>query len=154
MHKNVRRKDREISIDVATSLLAEGEYGVLSTAGKDGQAYGVPLNYVFKDDRLYFHCALEGHKLDNIKANNKVSFCVVGKTRVLPDKFTTEYESAIVFGTATEVQGSERHDALLSILEKYSPDFMEEGKKAVAKYDDKTRIIKITINHLTGKARE
>ena len=154
MKRNVRRKDREISIDMANQLLAEGEYGVLSTAGLDGQAYGVPLNYIYKDHCLYFHCALEGHKLDNIKANDKVSFCVVGKTRVLPDKFSTEYESAIVFGTASEVQGEERHDALLSILEKYSPDFMEEGKKAIAKYDDKTRIIKITINHLTGKARK
>ena len=154
MKRNVRRKDREISIDVATQLLAEGEYGVLSTAGLDGQAYGVPLNYIYKDNCLYFHCALEGHKLDNIKANNKVSFCVVGKTRVLPDKFTAEYESAIAFGTATEVQGSERQDALLSILEKYSPDFMEEGKKTIAKYENKTRIIKMAINHLTGKARK
>ncbi len=154
MHKSVRRKDRELDLEATTRLLTQGEYGFLATAGPDGQAYGVPLNYVFKDDRLYFHCALEGHKLDNIKANNKVSFCVVGKTRVLPDKFSTEYESAIAFGTATEVQGKERHDALLSILEKYSPDFMEEGKKAIAKYDDKTRIIKITINHLTGKARK
>ncbi len=154
MKRNVRRKDREINFEATTRLLAQGEYGFLATASPDGQAYGVPLNYVFKDDRLYFHCALEGHKLDNIKANNKVSFCVVGKTRVLPDKFSTEYESAIAFGTASEVQGEERHDALLSILEKYSPDFMEEGKKAIAKYDDKTRIIKITINHLTGKARK
>jgi uncharacterized protein len=154
MHKNVRRKDREIDLETATQLLAEGEYGVLSTADKDGQAYGVPLNYVFKNNCLYFHCALEGHKLENIRANNKVSFCVVGKTRVLPDKFSTEYESAIAFGTATEVQGEERHGALLSIVEKYSPDFIEEGNKAIAKYDDKTRIIKITINHITGKARK
>lgn len=154
MKRNVRRKDREISIDVATQLLAEGEYGVLSTADKDGQPYGVPLNYVYKDHCLYFHCALEGHKLENIRANSKVSFCVVGKTRVLPDKFSTEYESAIAFGTTSEVQGDERHNALLSILGKYSPDFMEEGKKAIAKYDDKTRIIKMTINHLTGKARK
>jgi uncharacterized protein len=154
MHKNVRRKDREIDIETATQLLAEGEYGFLATTDLDGQAYGVPLNYVFRNNCLYFHCALEGHKLENIRANNKVSFCVVGKTRVLPDKFSTEYESAIAFGTATEVQGEERHGALLSIVEKYSPDFIEEGKKAIAKYDDKTRIIKMTINHLTGKARK
>jgi uncharacterized protein len=153
MKRNVRRKDREMDTETATQLLTKGEYGVLSTTGPDGQAYGVPLNYVFNDNRLYFHCALEGHKLDNIKANNKVSFCVVGKTRVLPDKFSTEYESAIVFGTASEVQGEERHNALLSIIEKYSPDFMEEGKKAIAKYDEKTTILKMDIAHISGKAR-
>jgi len=154
MHRNVRRKDREIGLELATNLLAEGEYGFLATVGMDGQAYGVPLNYVYKNNCLYFHCALEGHKLENIKANSKVSFCVVGKTRVLPDKFSTEYESAIAFGTASVVQGNERHNALLSILEKYSPDFMEEGKKTIAKYNDKTTVIKVDINQITGKARK
>jgi len=154
MPRNVRRKDRELRIELATKLLAEGEYGILSTVGMDGQAYGIPLNYVYKNNCLYFHCALEGHKLDNIRANNKVSFCVVGRARVLPEKFTTAYESAVAFGTASELQGSERHDALLSIVEKYSPDFMEEGQKFIAKYNDKTTIIKIAVNHITGKARE
>ncbi len=51
-------------------------------------------------DVIYFHCAPEGHKLENLSGNNKVSFCVVGKTQVLPDKFATNYESVIVFGTA------------------------------------------------------
>ena len=154
MHRNVRRKDRELSLESATKLLTEGEYGVLSTVDTAGQAYGIPLNYVFKNNCLYFHCALEGHKLDNIRANNKVSFCVVNRARVLPDKFTTEYESAVAFGTASKVQGMERDNALLSIVEKYSPDFMEEGKKFIAKYNDKTTIIKIAINHITGKARK
>ena len=89
----------------------------------DGQAYGVPLNYVFKNNCLYFHCALEGHKLDNIRANNKVSFCVVGKTKVLPDKFSTEYESAMAFGTASVVQGEERYEALLRSCGKILPGF-------------------------------
>ena len=154
MIRKVRRKDREISYEQATQLLAEGEYGFLATVGPDGQPYGVPLNYVFADNALYFHCALEGHKLENINANNKVSFCVVGKTKVLPDKFSTEYESALAFGTASVVQGEERYKALLSIVEKYSPDFMEEGKKAIAQYDDKTVVIKVDINHITGKSRK
>jgi nitroimidazol reductase NimA-like FMN-containing flavoprotein (pyridoxamine 5'-phosphate oxidase superfamily) len=154
MHRNVRRRDRELSIESAARLLAEGEYGVLATAGMDGQAYGVPLNYVYKNNCLYFHCALEGHKLDNIRANNKVSFCVVGPARVLPEKFTTSYESAVAFGTASEVQESEKHEAMLSLLKKYSPDFMEEGQKTIAKFIDKTTVIKIDINHITGKARK
>ncbi len=106
MPRNVRRKDREISIESATQLLAEGEYGVLSTAGTDGQAYGVPLNYVYKNNCLYFHCALEGHKLDNIKANNKVSFCVVGRARVLPDKFTTNMRVPLPLGRLPRCRGA------------------------------------------------
>lgn len=154
MHRNVRRKDREMDVELATQLLAEGNYGVLSTVGADGQAYGVPLNYVFKNNCLYFHCALEGHKLENIKANNKVSFCVVGRAKVLPDQFSTQYESVVVFGTASEVQGSEKLDVLLSFVEKYSPEFIEEGKKTIAKFNDKTRAIKVAINHISGKTRK
>ncbi len=153
MHRGVRRKDRESSPEMATQLLAQGEYGFLATAGLDGQAYGVPMNYVFKNNSLYFHCAPEGHKLDNIRANNKVSFCVVGKAKVLPDKFSTEYESVIAFGTAVEVQGEEKAQALLNLLEKYSPDYLEEGKAVMTKYLDKTSVIKMDLQHITGKAR-
>jgi uncharacterized protein len=153
MHRMVRRKDRQIDAETATELLARGEYGYLATVGSDGQPYGVPLNYVFKDQCLYFHFALEGHKLDNIMANPKVSFCVVGRTKVLPDKFSTEYESAMAFGTASLVEGEEKYNALLGLIEKYSPGFMEEGRKTISKYNDKTRIIKMNIARITGKAR-
>jgi uncharacterized protein len=153
MHRSVRRKDREISLETATRLLDQGEYGFLATVGKDGQAYGVPLNYVLKNNSLYFHCAPEGHKMDNIRANNKVSFCVVGKAKVLPDKFSTDYESAIAFGTVTEVQGEEKSRALSDLVEKYSPDYLEEAKTVIAKYFDKTSILKMDLQHITGKAR-
>ena len=151
--KNIRRKDREITKQEATKLLESAEYGVLSTVGEDKQPYGVPLSYVYKNDSIYFHCALSGHKLDNIKTNAKVSFCVVGNTRVLPEKFATEYESAVVFGVATEVVYAERHDALLWLLEKYSPSFIEEGKQYINQKDKTTKVIKIKISDISGKAR-
>ncbi|HVO66151.1 MAG TPA: pyridoxamine 5'-phosphate oxidase family protein [Syntrophales bacterium] len=154
MHRNVRRKDRELSIDLATKLFSECEYGFLCTVDIDGQPYGIPLNYIYKDNCVYFHCALEGHKLENIKANKKVSFCVVGRTKVIPDKFTTQYESAVAFGSASEVYGSEKQDALFSFLEKYSPSFLEEGKKFIDKMSEKVRVIRIDIDHITGKARK
>jgi nitroimidazol reductase NimA-like FMN-containing flavoprotein (pyridoxamine 5'-phosphate oxidase superfamily) len=151
--KQLRRKDRGLDARAAMELLAAGEYGVLSTAGKDAQPYGIPLSYIYRNDAIYFHCALDGHKLENIAANPGVSFCVVGKTRVLPEKFATEYESAVAFGVASEVQGDERADALLWLLEKYSPGFIEEGKKYIDKLDSVTKVMKITITHLSGKAR-
>ena len=119
MMRKIRRKDKEISNDEALDLLVDGEYGVLSTMGGDGQPYGVPLNYAYGDNCIYFHCALTGHKIDNIEHNPKVSFCVIGDTKVLPSEFATEYVSVVVFGVASEVQGAERYDALLWILEKY-----------------------------------
>ncbi len=151
--KIVRRKDREIGTHEATELLSSCEYGVLSTVDKDGQPYGVALSYIYKNNCIYFHCALNGHKIENIENNNKVSFCVVGKTKVLPEKFSTEYESAVVFGAASEVQGPERNSALLWLLEKYSSGFVEEGEKYIDKLSKVTKVLKVEIEHISAKAR-
>ena len=149
--REVRRKDKEIGIDEVINLLIDSEYGVLSTVGNDGQPYGVPLNYAYKDNCIYFHCALKGHKIDNIGDNSKVSFCVVGNTEVLPSEFSTNYVSAVAFGLASEVQGKERYDALVLILDKFSSEFMKEGKKYIEKLDKVTKVIKIKIEHISGK---
>lgn len=149
--KKLRRQDKQMSsVDVAR-LLTQAEYGVLSTAGEDGQPYGMPLNYVFKENAIYFHCALIGHKLDNIEKNPKVSFCVVGDVEVLPAEFSTNFVSAVVSGVASEVQGNERYNALEWLLEKYSSNFMEEGKKYIEKLDKATKVIKIEVQHMSGK---
>jgi hypothetical protein len=150
----IRRKDREISAEEAIRLLAEGEYGVLSTVDGDGQPYGIPMSYAYRNDCIYFHCALEGRKLDNLADNPKVSFCVVGRTKILPEKFATEYESVLVSGTARQVHGGERIDALVSLLEKYSPGFIEEGKRYIEQKDAVTKVVRIDIDELTGKARK
>ena len=149
--KELRRKDKQLGMVETAALLTNEEYGTLSTVGEDGQPYGVPLNYVFKDNAIYFHCALVGRKLDNIGNNPKVSFCVVGDVEVLPADFSTNYVSAVVLGIASEVQGTERYNALEWLLEKYSPEFMEEGKTYIEKLDKATKVIKIEITHIEGK---
>ncbi|MBN1550141.1 pyridoxamine 5'-phosphate oxidase family protein [bacterium] len=149
--KKMRRKDKQTGTEEAVRLLVNGEYGILSTVDNDRQPYGVPLNYVFKGNNIYFHCALTGHKIDNIASNPRVSFCVVGKTKVVPSMFSSDYESAVVFGVASEVGGQERYDALIWLLEKYSPEYIDEGKTHIEKYDDVTKVIKISIDVITGK---
>lgn len=152
--REIRRKDREIGTDEAINLLTKCEYGILSSIGSDGQPYGVPLSYVYKENCIYFHCARVGHKLENIENNPKVSFCVVGNTNILPADFATEYESVIAFGVASEIQGAEWKNALLWILEKYSPEFIEEGKSYIEEKSKATKVIKIEIEHISGKARK
>ncbi|OQA18992.1 MAG: Pyridoxamine 5'-phosphate oxidase [Chloroflexi bacterium ADurb.Bin360] len=151
--KTMRRKDREIPRLEAEAILAAGAYGVLSTVGEDGQPYGVPVSYTYKNNCIYFHCAAVGHKIENIQNNPRVSFCVVGNTRVMPAERTVKYESAIVFGVASEVQGPEKDDALLALLEKYSAEYIEEGKTVISEKGKTTTVIKIEINHISGKAQ-
>lgn len=149
--KNVRRRDREIGTHQAIELLLNCEYGVLSTVGQDSQPYGIPLNYVYEGNSIYFHSALTGHKIENIENNPKVSFCVVGKIKVLPEQFSTEYESAVAFGVASEILGSERNKALMLLLEKYAPDLIEEGKQYIEQKNTPLESLKLILNILAGK---
>jgi nitroimidazol reductase NimA-like FMN-containing flavoprotein (pyridoxamine 5'-phosphate oxidase superfamily) len=153
MQRPLRRKDREIAAAEAQQLLARGSYGVLATVDADGQPYAVPLSYALHAGAIYFHSALDGHKLDNIRANAAVSFCVVGQTEVLAREFATRYESAVAFGSASEVAGDEKQAALIALLEKYSPDYLAQGIKYLAGKTDATRVVRIDIAHLSGKAR-
>ncbi|RJX30449.1 MAG: pyridoxamine 5'-phosphate oxidase family protein [Desulfarculus sp.] len=153
MQHEIRRKDRATSPDEAWRVLKQGEYGVLSTVGPEGQPYGAPLSYCLLEGAIYFHCALAGHMLDNIAENNRVSFCVVGETQVLPDKFGTLYESAVVFGSAREVFEAEKQKALEALVDKYSPGFRAEGLQYIAKLIGKARVFKVSVEAISGKAR-
>jgi len=152
MFRKMRRIDKSMGNEAALELLHKGGYGVLSTVGSDGYPYGVPISYACKDDAIYFHCATEGQKLDNIEENSKVSFCVIGDTEVIPEKFSTNYESVIVFGNANIIANvDEKKSALLAIVEKYSPNYTESGKKYISNDFGKTKVIKMNIEHITGK---
>jgi len=152
--KELRRKDRAIMEEEAIALLNKVEYGVLSTVTEIGEPYGVPLNFCVIDHCIYFHCAVEGQIIDNIKQNKSVSFCAVGNTKILPDKFGTKYESVIVSGEVEEVFDMDKQLALEGLLHKYSPEFINKGIKYIEGLKEKIRVFKIIINKLTGKARK
>ena len=152
MKNPMRRNDRLLPDSDAKEILKKGEYGILSTVSPDGGPYGVPLNYSYDGNVIYFHCAREGRKVSNIEVNREVSFCVVGRTEVVPDKFTTKYESVIVSGEAHEVTGDEKHTGLLELVKKYSPGFVKEGAEVIEKAGARTRVYKIIAREITGKA--
>jgi len=155
MFREIRLNDSVVDDEKAVEIIKNGSYGVLSTIGEDGYPYGVPLNYTYFNNCICFHCAQEGHKLENIDYNRKVSFCVVTKSEVLGNEFDTDYESAIAFGKATVItDDSEKKDILLSVLKKYSADYLKAGNNYMKKYWDETKVIKIKIEHLSGKAHE
>ena len=129
----LRRKDRAITNEEAMAILRKAEYGVLSTVSPDGKPYGVPLNFCLVGSCIYFHCAVEGRKIDNIKNNKNVSFCVIGDTEILPDKFGTKYESVIVAGEIEESFDKDKQEALEGMLRKYSSDYFEKGLEYIEK---------------------
>ena len=153
MNTNLRRKDRAMSEQDAIALLDAAEYGVLSTVGEDGIPYGVPLHFVRDGATLILHCSPEGRKLDNLRQNGRVSFCVVGKAEILPAKFTTRYESVIVSGCAKLVEESGQKTVLLQKLcEKYAPEHLDATAKMIAGHLDGTAVFVVEMETITGKA--
>lgn len=150
----IRRKDRTWDDVSARKLLDEGEYGFLAMCGEAGYGYGLPLSYVVDGDHIYFHCAPEGAKLDAIRANDRVSFCVVGDTQVIPQHFTTAYQSVHLFGRIAEVPSEEeRLHALRLLVRKYSPDYVEIAEKYIAGSFHRTQVLRLDIEHLSGKCK-
>jgi len=155
MAREMRRQERVLDESRTQSLLLSGEYGVLSTTSIDGGVYGIPMSYVTSNRFIYFHCAMVGHKIDNITANPLVSFCVVGNTEVSPSAFTTAFESIVVSGIIeTVIVEEEKRDALRLLVKKYSPGFESEGDVYIDQAIQKTKILKLTIDRITGKGRQ
>jgi uncharacterized protein len=153
MNREIRRRDRALSEGEAREILARAEDGVLATVGADGWPYAVPLNHVLAGDVLYMHCASEGHKLENIANEQRVSYCAVDSATVLPAKLSTLYESAIVFGRATLVtDAAEKQRALELLGQRFCADFPSEVEDAIRKDGPRASILRIQIERITGKA--
>ena len=128
MFREMRRKKQALSTEESLAILNRGISGVLAVTGDQGYPYAVPLSYVYDNNKIFFHCALSGHKLDAIAANNKVSFCVVGQDRVMPQEYTTYFRSVIIFGRARILEDPiEKRTALEKLAAKYSPE-QETGR--------------------------
>jgi nitroimidazol reductase NimA-like FMN-containing flavoprotein (pyridoxamine 5'-phosphate oxidase superfamily) len=151
--RDIRRADRALTKDEAREILARAEHGVLATVGADGWPYAVPVNHVLSEDVLYIHCAMEGHKLENIAHEERVSFCAVAGATVLPAKLTTLYESAVVFGRAALVTDSkEKLRALELLAVRFCGALTPETEKAIANSFSRTAVVRIRLERITGKA--
>lgn len=155
-NENIRRQDRTLDEKRAFEILKEGEYGILSMQSEDGQgAYGIPLSYVWdRGNSIYIHCAPIGRKLTCIDRCQQVSFCVVGITKVIPNKFTTAYESVVMKCTAHHgLHDAERMSALSLLLSKYCPNDKMVGMQYAEKSFFRTEIIRLDIEEVSAKSK-
>ena len=153
MFRNMRRKKQLLRTEETIEILNAGTSGVLGVSGDDDYPYTVPISYACKGDRLFFHCAKEGHKIDGIKKNDKVSFCVISQDEVMQKTFTTHFRSVIVFGRARILtEDAERQGALECLVEKYSPNFIKEGQQEIKDGWNRVCLVEVKIEHMTGKA--
>lgn len=165
----IRRRDRLFDEASALRLLTDGEYGFLAMCSPLGYGYGIPVSYLYAPEAIpgaiserqpiaghsgsiYIHSALEGHKIDAIRHNDRVSFCVVGHTHVMP--YTTAYESVHVFGRIVIVRDeAERLESLRCLRAKYNPELADAPEGYMLKSMPRTAVLRLDIEHLSGKSK-
>jgi len=158
----LRRADRALPEEAARALLARAPYGFTATA-VDGQPFqhASLFWYDHSTHRIYFHGALQGRMMANLKANPRVCFTVAEMGRLLPAKaamdFSNEYTSAVIFGRARLVESAaEKHLALQALLDKYFPDLKPERdyRPITSEGLAATAVYAIEIEAMSGKQKK
>lgn len=153
MFREIRRKKQALSIGECEKILREGTSGVLAVNGGDGYPYTVPLSYISSKDKIYFHCARSGHKIDAIQRDEKVSFCVIGQDHVMPEQFTTYYKSVIVFGKIKIIDDeAKKRSVLKRLCGRYAPSVPDDQiQREIEAHWSTLCILELSIEHMSGK---
>ena len=154
MFRDMRRVDRNKGTLEGIEILKNSDVSFLSTISvDDGYPYAIPMNHVYLDGNIYYHCSKKGHKLDNIKENSKVCVSAVSEYEFVPDKFTVGYKSVVVFGKSSVVEDEdEKRMVLREVIKTYSTDYIEAGNEYVEKLFKITDVIKVVPEKISGKA--
>lgn len=154
MFREMRRKNQQLPQEEAVQILKNATSGVLALLGDDDYPYAVPMSHLYQDGRLYFHCAVTGHKVDAIRRHGKASFCVVAQDDVKEETFTTHFCSVIAFGSIRIVEDEkEKRAAITALAQRFSPG--RDPSREIAGSMGHMHMLVMDIEHLTGKeARE
>ena len=155
MKINLRRSDKEVTDrKVVEELLSNALVGRLGTCF-DNIPYITPVNFVYDKDKIYFHSAHEGRKIENIKYNQQVCFEIDEIISIIPGRrmpcgSTTEYKSVIIFGDiGVVVDIDEKNFALNKLIEKYAPEAPRLPQSSDAA--KRTNVLAIDVKEITAK---
>ena len=153
MFRKIRRFKQEMPAEECRELLKTQVRGVLSLLGDDGYPYAIPINFFYDEPagKIYFHGAHAGHKVDALRACDKICFTVYGNETVKDEAWAPYMQSAVVFGRCH--------------MREYSPESMEKIKRFAMKYYPEESMVdqeiadtgravqlyEIDIEYITGK---
>lgn len=135
-------------------LLKKAVYGRLATSGPENEPYITPLNFVLYDGKIYFHCAFDGKKIENLRHNPSVCFEISasGKLYAAPHakNFTMRFWSVLAFGEARQIEDPAlKLDVLNALMDKYAAGY---DFTPLTIEDTKTvNIFEIIIQKINGK---
>lgn len=153
MFRAVRKKKNEISKDEAKNLLCSSRRGVLAVNGDDGYPYAIPINYLYDEEnnKIIFHGAKAGHKVDSIKKNDKICFTVFGNETIMEENWAPYLKSVVVFGRCHLV---ENRDDTVRLVKKFALKYYPNEdmvNEEIAHFGKGVQMFEIEIEHLSGK---
>lgn len=152
MFREMRRKNQKMSFEECEATLSRGTSGVLALLGDDGYPYAVPLSYVYHQGKIFFHCAVQGHKIDAIRNCDKASFCVIDQDKVVPEAYTTYFRSVIAFGRIRIMEDpAEKLMAIDRLAARYRPGCEDARKAEIEGALHRMCMLELEIEHLSGK---
>ena len=151
MFRKMRREKQALTHDECVQLLQTETRGVLSVQGDDGYPYGIPINHYYQDGKLYFHGAKIGHRVDAIRRDQKVSFCVYGQDEKRGDDWAYYVKSVVAFGKAHIIEDEEEAASASRALSGRFPTPEGYTENEIAKDLHRTLCFFIEIEHMTGK---
>lgn len=150
--REMRRKRQQLPEEDCLAILKKATAGTLALLGDNDYPYAVPISFVYDNNCLFFHSAVAGHKIDAINKHDKASFCIIDKDDIHGDEYTTYFRSVIAFGKIQIVSdASEKLYATKLLGRKYNPNQEEALQEEIKKAFSRMVIIRLDIEHLTGK---
>ena len=153
MFRKMRRFKQQISKAECIDVLKSTPRGVLSLLGDDGYPYGVPLDHLYceEDDRIYFHCAKNGHKIDAITSCDKASYCTYDTGYRKEGEWALNIKSVIIFGRIRLVDDEEKARKICTALVKKFTDDEEYLEKELKNALARVQCLELIAEHMTGK---
>jgi len=149
----MRRKKQELPLETCIEILKKEPRGVLSVLGEGGYPYGMPVNHYYcpENGKIYFHTAQAGHRLDAIRAHDKVSLCVYDQGYRREGEWALNISSVIVFGRIRVVEDQAHAlEMIRGLARKFTDDegYIQHEIQTAAKH---VLCLELTPEHITGK---
>lgn len=153
MFRSIRKKKNEIGTEEIKELLRCSRRGVLAVNGDNGYPYAIPINYLYDENtqKIIFHGAKAGHKVDSLKACDKICFTVYENETVKEKEWAPYMQSVVIFGRCHLIENDETAMELLKqFAMKYYPS-EDMVNDEIATDGRATQMFQIEIEHIGGK---
>ena len=154
--RELARKNKKLSDEECLAILRREKRGVLSVLGDGGYPYGTPLDHFYDEDDgvLYFHCGRAGHRLDALRACDKVSYCCLAEPEPIEGSWALRVRSVVVFGRMEIVDDYARMvDIITKLCHKFTDDEAYIAEE-IARFGRGTLLLALHIEHMCGKVVE